>query len=99
MLSSVELRLLNDSSLIVIVESHRLIVSGLFVGDIILLLVSSIIHHMRLLKVLIHLRLSILRMSTAQLAHVIVIQVSFFNSKLFRISLTVVFHLLKIYYY
>ena len=55
MLSSVELRLLNDSSLIVIGESHRLIVRGLFVGDIILVLVSSIIHHMRLLKVLIHL--------------------------------------------
>ena len=78
-MSSVKLRFLYNSSLIVIRETQGLILRRLFVWNIILLLVTSI-HHVRLVKVLIHLRLSILRMSTAKFAHVILIHVSFYSS-------------------
>jgi hypothetical protein len=78
-MSSVKLRFLNNSSLIVIRETQGLIMRRLLEWNIILLLVTSI-DHMRLVKVLVHLRLSILRMSTAKFAHVILIHVSFYIS-------------------
>lgn len=77
-MSSVKLRFFNNSSLIVIRETQGLVMRRLLEWNIIMLLVTSI-DHMRLVKVLVHLRLSILRMSTAKFAHVILIHVSFYS--------------------
>ena len=97
-MSSVKLRFLNNSSLIVIRETQGLIMSRLLEWNIILLLVTSI-DHMRLVKVLVHLRLSILRMSTAKFAHVILIHVCFYISRNKSCLLRLLSISLKIYYY